>query len=193
MGECARRLASAAKYSNAGTVEFLVDDNFNFFFIEVNTRIQVEHPVTEMVTGIDLIREQIRIASGEPLGYTQDDIRFQGSAIECRINAEDPDDNFRPSPGTLTRFVQPGGFGVRLDTHVTVGYTIPPFYDSMIGKLIVHKPDRSAAIATMRRALDEFEIEGIKTTVPLYREVFKHFHFLKGNINTGFLEEYFLA
>ena len=193
MGECARRLATAANYSNAGTVEFLVDDKFNFYFIEVNTRIQVEHPVTEMVTGIDLIQEQIRIASGEPLGYTQDDIRFQGAAIECRINAEDPSDGFRPSPGTLTRFVQPGGFGVRLDTHVTVGYTIPPFYDSMIGKLIVHKPDRAAAIATMRRALDEFEIEGIKTTVPLYREVFKHFHFLKGNINTGFLEEYFLG
>ncbi len=193
MGECARKLVKAANYYNAGTVEFLVDHEFNFYFIEVNTRIQVEHPVTEMVTGIDLIREQIRIASGEPLGYTQEDIRFEGAAIECRINAEDPDHDFRPSPGTIKEWIPPGGLGVRLDTHVHAGYTIPPFYDSMVGKLIVYKKNRTEAISTMRRALDEFQIEGIATTIPLYKEVFKHFHFLKGNINTGFLEEYFLG
>lgn len=193
MGDCAKKLAEAANYSNAGTVEFLVDHEHNFYFIEVNTRIQVEHPVTEMVTGIDLIQEQIRLATGEPLGYTQDDIRLEGAAIECRINAEDPEHNFRPSPGTLTQFIAPGGFGVRMDTHVHSGYTIPPFYDSMVGKLIVYKKTRAEAISCMRRALDEFVIEGIATTIPLYKQVFKHFHFLRGNINTGFLEEYFLG
>ncbi|MBI4583644.1 MAG: acetyl-CoA carboxylase biotin carboxylase subunit [Planctomycetes bacterium] len=193
MGEAAKKIARAAQYANAGTVEFLVDRELNFYFIEVNTRIQVEHPVTEMVTGIDLIQEQIRIASGEPLGYGQEDIQFRGAAIECRINAEDPASNFRPCSGTITRFVPPGGIGVRLDSHVTSGYQIPPFYDSMIGKLIVCRQDRGAAIATMRRALDEFQIEGVNTTIPLYKEIFKHFHFLRGNINTGFIEEYFLG
>jgi acetyl-CoA carboxylase biotin carboxylase subunit len=193
MGDAAKKLARAAGYSNAGTVEFLVDRDFNFYFIEVNTRIQVEHPVTEMVTGIDLIQEQIRIAAGEPLGYEQKDIRFQGAAMECRINAEDPANNFRPSPGRVTRFVQPGGPGVRMDTHVTTGYTIPPFYDSMIGKLIVHKRDRNAAILAMRRALDELVIEGVQTTVPLCKQIFNHFHFIKGNVNTAFLEEYVLG
>ncbi len=193
MGDAAKNLARAAGYSNAGTVEFLVDRDMNFYFIEVNTRIQVEHPVTEMVTGIDLIQEQIRIAAGESLGYEQEDIRFHGAAIECRINAEDPENNFRPSPGKVTQFIQPGGFGVRLDTHIVTGYEIPPFYDSLIGKLIVHKKDRPSAIAAMRRALDELVIEGVRTTVPLYAEIFRHFHFLRGNINTGFLEEYFLG
>jgi acetyl-CoA carboxylase biotin carboxylase subunit len=193
MGEAAKKMARAAKYSNAGTVEFLVDSDFNFYFIEVNTRIQVEHPVTEMVTGLDLIQEQIRLASGDRLNYTQDDIRCEGTAIECRINAEDPDNDFRPSPGKITRFDVPGGNGVRLDTHATAGYTIPPYYDSMIAKLIVYKKDRPSAIACMRRALDEFHIEGVKTTIPLLKEVFDHFHFLRGNINTGFLEEYFLG
>jgi acetyl-CoA carboxylase, biotin carboxylase subunit len=193
MGEAAKKLAIAAGYTNAGTVEFLFDRDGNFYFLEVNTRIQVEHPVTEMVTGLDLIQEQIRIASGEPLGYRQEDVRHEGAAIECRINAEDPANNFKPSPGTISRMRVPGGFGVRLDSHVYTGYSIPPFYDSMIGKLIVHKKTRAAAIAAMRRALDEMVVEGIKTTIPLYREIFKHFHFLKGNINTGFIEEYFMS
>jgi acetyl-CoA carboxylase biotin carboxylase subunit len=193
MGETAKKLALAAGYTNAGTVEFLLDRDMNYYFIEVNTRIQVEHPVTEMITGIDLIKEQLRLSAGEPLGYDQEMIQFNGAAIECRINAEDPDNNFRPSPGIIQRFDQPGGFGVRIDTHVQTGYNISPFYDSLIGKLIVHKKDRGTAIATMRRALDELNIEGVKTTIPLYKEVFKHFHFLRGNINTGFLEEYFLG
>lgn len=193
MGEAAKKMARAAKYANAGTVEFLVDSDFNFYFIEVNTRIQVEHPVTEMVTGLDLIQEQIRLAAGDRLDYSQDDITFEGAAIECRINAEDPAHDFRPSPGKVTRFDVPGGHGVRLDTHVTAGYQIPPHYDSMIAKLIVYKKDRASAIAGMRRALDELQIEGVKTTIPLLKEVFHHFHFLRGNINTGFLEEYFLG
>jgi acetyl-CoA carboxylase biotin carboxylase subunit len=193
MGEAAKKLARAAGYANAGTVEFLLDRDGDFYFIEVNTRIQVEHPVTEMVTGLDLIQEQIRLATGEPLGYAQEDVRLEGAAIECRINAEDPSNNFKPCPGTITHMVVPGGFGVRLDTHTQCGYRIPPFYDSMIGKLIVHKKNRAAAIAAMRRALDEFVVEGVKTTIPLYREIFKHFHFLKGNLNTGFIEEYFMS
>ncbi len=193
MGEAAKRLAKAAGYSNAGTVEFLLDRDGNFYFIEVNTRIQVEHPVTEMVTGIDLIQEQIRLAAGDPLGYAQEDVRLRGAAIECRINAEDPANNFKPSPGTITTLRVPGGPGVRLDSHIYTGYRIPPFYDSMVGKLIVHKPTRAQAIAAMRRALDEFLIAGVQTTIPLYREIFKHFHFLKGNINTGFIEEYFMG
>ena len=193
MGEAAKKMARAANYSNAGTVEFLVDREFNFYFIEVNTRIQVEHPVTEMVTGIDLIQEQIRLAAGERLNYSQDDVQVGGCAIECRINAEDPAHNFRPSPGLVTRFSAPGGLGVRLDTHVSAGYTIPPYYDSMIAKLIVHKKDRRSAVAAMRRCLDEFEIEGVQTTIPLLKEIFNHFHFLRGNVNTGFIEEYVLT
>ena len=193
MGEFAKKLVRASSYHNAGTVEFLLDRDSNFYFIEVNTRIQVEHPVTEMVTGIDLIKEQIRIASGEPLGYTQDDVRFNGVAIECRINAEDPNDNFRPSPGLVTVFRPPGGFGVRVDSHVHSGYRVPPDYDSMIAKLIVHQGNRADAIACMRRALDEFKIEGIATTIPLAQEIFRHFHFKAGKVNTGFIEEYFVG
>ena len=192
MGECAKKLAIAAGYSNAGTVEFLVDSDFNYYFIEVNTRIQVEHPVTEMISGVDLIQEQIRLSGGEALGYSQDDVELKGAAIECRINAEDPDHGFRPCPGLITAFTPPGGFGVRMDTHVCAGYRIPTFYDSLIGKLVVHKPTREAAIAAMRRALDELVLEGVATTTPLHKKIFKHFHFLKGNVNTGFLEEYFL-
>jgi len=193
MGEAAKKLARAAEYSNAGTVEFLVDREGQFYFIEVNTRIQVEHPVTELVTGIDLIKEQIRIASGERLGYGQDDIRMRGAAIECRINAEDPSQNFKPSPGLITRFQVPGGFGVRMDTHLYQGYKVPPYYDSMVGKLIVHQRDRDEAIACMRRALDELRIEGIATNIPLLKEIFRHFHFLRGKVNTGFIEEYFVG
>lgn len=193
MGEAATRLAKAAGYTNAGTVEFLVDRDFNFYFIEVNTRIQVEHPVTEMVTGVDLIKEQIRLASGDTLGYVQDEIQMRGSAIECRINAEDPSDNFRPCPGLVTEYHAPGGFGVRVDSHVHAGYRVPPHYDSLIAKLIVHQRDRAETIASMRRALEEFRIEGVKTTIPLVKEIFRHFHFLKGKIDTGFIEEYVLG
>jgi len=193
MGAAAKRIVKAADYSNAGTVEFIVDKNFDFYFIEVNTRIQVEHPVTELVTGIDLIKEQVRIAQGEPLGYTQDDITFSGVAIEARINAEDPKDNFRPCPGRIDLFRPPGGFGVRVDSHLYSGYTVPPHYDSMIAKLIVHQKTREAAIACMLRTLDEFRIDGIKTTIPLAKEIFRHFHFLAGKINTGFIEEYLVG
>jgi len=192
MGEAAKRLCKHAGYHNAGTVEFIVDREFNFYFIEVNTRIQVEHPVSELVTGVDLIKEQVRMASGERLGMTQDDISFSGVAIECRINAEDPDDNFRPSPGLITEFRPPGGYGVRVDSHCYSGYRVPPHYDSMIAKLIVHQRTREEAIACMRRCLDEYKIEGIKTTIPLAKEIFKHFHFLAGKVNTGFIEEYFV-
>ena len=192
MGVAAKKLVKAAGYTNAGTVEFIVDKDFNFYFIEVNTRIQVEHPVTEMVTGVDLIKEQIRLASGERLGMTQDDIKTKGGAIECRINAEDPADNFRPCPGKIGQFRAPGGYGVRLDTHAYAGYTVPPNYDSMIAKLIVYQETREEAINCMRRCLDEFVIEGISTTIPLAQEIFKHLNFVAGKVNTGFIEEYFL-
>ncbi|MEM7166045.1 MAG: acetyl-CoA carboxylase biotin carboxylase subunit [Planctomycetota bacterium] len=192
LGESAVALARAAEYRNAGTVEFLLDSDGNYYFIEMNTRIQVEHPVTEMVTGIDLVQEQILVAAGMPLRYTQDSIAIRGASIEVRINAEDPDDNFRPNPGTITKFVAPGGRGVRMDSHAYGGYVIPAHYDSLIGKLIVHGESRDEAITLMRRALDEFVIEGVKTTIPLAREIFRHFHFIKGNLNTSFIEEYFL-
>ncbi|MBN1441166.1 MAG: acetyl-CoA carboxylase biotin carboxylase subunit, partial [Planctomycetes bacterium] len=193
MGEAAKRIVKASGYSSAGTVEFLVDRDESFYFIEANTRIQVEHPVTEMVTGIDLIKEQIRLACGETLGYEQDDIQLRGVAIECRINAENPSEHFRPSPGRITDFRMPGGFGVRMDTHLYTGYTVPSFYDSLIGKLVVHQRTRAEAIACMRRALDELRIDGIATTVPLLKEIFKHFHFVRGKVNTGFIEEYFVG
>ena len=192
MGDAAKKLVRAAGYTNAGTVEFIVDRDFNFYFIEVNTRIQVEHPVTEMVTGIDLIKEQIRLASGESLGMTQDDIQMKGVAIECRINAENPADGFRPCPGRIEEFRAPGGFGVRLDSHVYSGYTVPSYYDSMIAKLIVYQETREEAINCMKRCLDEFIIEGISTTIPLAKDIFKHLNFVAGKVNTGFIEEYFL-
>src|SRR5262249_36293536 len=163
------KLVRAAKYDNAGTCEFLVDRDNHFYFIEVNARIQVEHPVTELVTGIDLVREQIRIAAGERLPFTQDDVVHRGVAMECRINAEDPDAGFRPSPGTITRWQPPGGPGVRLDSHVVAGYRVPPNYDSLVAKLIVHQPTRALALAVMRRALAEFTVAGIHTTIPLHR------------------------
>ncbi len=190
MGEAAKTLARAAGYSNAGTVEFLLDREGRFYFIEVNTRIQVEHPVTEAVTGIDIVKEQIRLAAGEPLGYSQEDIEFKGVAIECRVNAEDPSNGFKPCPGLITKLQLPGGPGVRVDTHVYQGYNVPPYYDSLIAKLIVHRRERSEAIAAMRRALEEFRIEGLTTTIPLAQEIFRHFHFVRGNVNTAFIEEY---
>jgi acetyl-CoA carboxylase, biotin carboxylase subunit len=191
--ESAVRLVKAAGYTNAGTVEFLVDKEQNFYILEVNARIQVEHPVTEQVTGIDLIKEQIRIASGEPLSFRQKDIQQTGHAIEVRINAEDPARNFAPSPGTITEFRAPGGPGVRLDSHAYAGYRIPPNYDSMIGKLIVHRPTRAEAIASMKRALSEFHIAPIKTTIPLHLQIMDNQHFQSGDVDTGFVERVLLG
>ena len=186
--ESAVRLVKAANYTNAGTVEFIVDQSGGFYFIEVNTRIQVEHPVTEMVTGIDLIKSQIRVAAGEPLPFRQEDIRSRGAAIECRINAEDPDADFRPCPGKIERMIVPGGFGVRFDSHAHAGYIVSPHYDSMIGKLIVHQPTREQAIGSMLRCLDELRIEGIKTTVSRHKEILRHTAFVEGRIDTTFVE-----
>jgi acetyl-CoA carboxylase biotin carboxylase subunit len=188
LGEAAVRLARAAGYVNAGTCEFLVDADNNFYFIEVNARIQVEHPVTEMVTGLDLVKQQIKIAAGERLGLGQSDIQTHGHSFECRINSEDPDNDFRPSPGKITALRIPGGPGVRWDSHVQVGYTVPPHYDSLVGKLIVHAPSRPEALAVMRRALDELVIEGIQTTIPLHRRIFRHPDFLEGRVDTGWVE-----
>ncbi len=186
------RLVKAANYYSAGTCEFLVDKNNKFYFIEVNARIQVEHPVTELVTGIDLIKEQIRIAAGEKLGYSQKDITLRGAAIEVRINAEDPHNDFRPSPGTITKWHPPGGPGVRLDTHVVPGYRVPPNYDSMVAKLLVHRPTRQEAMATMRRALREFTVEGIQTTISLHQEIFNTAEFINGTMDTTYIERVLL-
>ncbi|MEM6470697.1 MAG: acetyl-CoA carboxylase biotin carboxylase subunit [Planctomycetota bacterium] len=189
--EAAVRMIRGAEYSNAATVEFIVDRNDDFFFIEVNARIQVEHPVTEMITGIDLIKEQIRVASGLPLSFKQEDITVRGHAIECRINAENPDKNFMPNPGKISKFFAPGGFGVRFDSHVYGGYTVPPHYDSMIGKLIVYQPTRELAIATMRRALGEVVTEGISTTTKFHDKVLQHQEFVEGEHDTNFVEREF--
>jgi acetyl-CoA carboxylase biotin carboxylase subunit len=190
--ESAVRLIKAAGYTNAGTVEFLVDKRQHFYILEVNARIQVEHPVTEQVTGIDLIKEQIRIASGMPLSFKQKDIPQIGHAIECRINAEDPARNFAPSPGLIVEMRPPGGPGVRLDSHAYAGYRIPPNYDSMIGKLIVHRPTRAEAIAAMKRALGEFHIAPIKTTIPLHLQIMDNHDFQSGDVDTGFVERVLL-
>jgi acetyl-CoA carboxylase biotin carboxylase subunit len=188
MCESAVRLVKLANYQNAGTVEFIVDKQGNYYFIEMNARIQVEHPVTEMVTGIDLIKSQILVAAGEPLPFQQKDIVHRGCAIECRINAEDPEKNFRPTPGLITRILPPGGFGVRFDSHVHAGYTVSPYYDSMIGKLIVHQPTRAEAIACMKRALRELRIEGIKTTISLQEKILNHAAFIEHCVDTTFIE-----
>jgi acetyl-CoA carboxylase biotin carboxylase subunit len=188
MCEAAVRLAKTAGYTNAGTCEFIVDQSGNFYFIEVNARIQVEHPVTEMVTGIDLIKSQIRIAAGEPLPFKQEDIVARGHAIECRINAEDPRRNFQPSPGRIERLIAPGGFGVRFDSHAYSGYTVSPYYDSMIGKLIVHQPTRREAIDCMLRALRELRVDGIRTVAPLQQEILSHAAFSESRIDTTFVE-----
>ncbi|HZZ26528.1 MAG TPA: acetyl-CoA carboxylase biotin carboxylase subunit [Pirellulales bacterium] len=193
MCEAAVRLVKAAGYTNAGTVEFIVDQSGNFYFIEVNARIQVEHPVTEMVTGIDLIKSQIRIAAGEKLWFSQSDVQQRGAALECRINAEDPARNFQPCPGKIERLIAPGGFGVRWDSHAFSGYTVSPYYDSMIGKLIVHQPTRAGAIDTMQRALAELEVRGIKTTVPLHQKILAHTAFHECRIDTTFVERTFLG
>jgi acetyl-CoA carboxylase, biotin carboxylase subunit len=191
--DAAVRLVKAAGYTNAGTVEFLVDETQSFFLLEVNARIQVEHPVTEQVTGIDLIKQQLRIASGEPLSFRQKDIPQQGHAIECRINAEDPARGFAPSPGLIEELRLPGGPGVRIDSHAYAGYRIPPNYDSMIGKLIVHRPTREEAIAVMRRALTEFHIAPVKTTIPLHLQIMDNQNFRTGEVDTGFIERAMLG
>jgi acetyl-CoA carboxylase biotin carboxylase subunit len=189
MGDVAVAACKSIGYSSAGTFEFLLDEDNRFYFMEMNTRIQVEHPVTEMVTLTDIVRNQIRIAEGEPLGYSQDDVIIVGHAIECRINAESPD-TFTPSPGTITTFNLPGGPGVRVDTYVYPGYRVPPFYDSMIAKVIVHARTRDLAIARMRRALDAMVIEGIKTTIPLHLRIMDNADFQAGNISTRFMEDF---
>jgi acetyl-CoA carboxylase biotin carboxylase subunit len=193
MCEAAVRLARTAGYTNAGTCEFIVDQSGNYYFIEVNARIQVEHPVTEMVTGVDLIKAQIRVAAGEPLPFKQEDVKVSGAAIECRINAEDPSRNFQPSPGKIERLIAPGGFGVRFDSHAYSGYTVSPYYDSMIGKLIVHQPTRRDAIDCMLRSLAELRVEGIRTTAPLHREILSHSAFQDCRIDTTFVERTWMA
>lgn len=193
MGDCAVRLARNAKYCGAGTVEFVVDElNNSFYFLEMNTRIQVEHPVTEMITGFDLVAEQIRIACGLPLSFTQAEVRLQGHAIECRINAEDSTRDFRPCPGLITRWEVSSGDGIRFDSHCYCGYTVPPNYDSLIGKLIVHARTRDKAIELMRRALGEFRIEGTATTVPFHEAVLAHDDFVNGKVTTRWVEDTFL-
>ncbi len=191
LADCALRLIKEARYVNAATVEFLLDKDKKFYFIEVNTRIQVEHPVTEMVTGQDLIKWQLKIASGQKMDLRQKDIKHRGVAIECRINAEDPANNFSPCPGTITQYIPPGGPGVRVDTHVHQGWTIGTHYDSMIAKLIVHQKTRAEAIATMRRALREFVISPVKTTIPACLAILSHNLFVKGKVDTGFVERNF--
>ena len=190
MGEAAVRAAKAVGYSGAGTLEFLLGPDGQFYFMEMNTRIQVEHPVTEMITNIDIIKEMIRVAMGEPLPFSQEDIRFNGWSIECRINAEDPERNFMPSPGQVKFYLPPGGPGVRVDSAVYPGYTISPHYDSMIAKLIVWAPTRSEAIARMRRALAEFAVEGIQTTIGFHLKLLDHKRFQSGDFDIKFLEEH---
>ncbi len=188
MGAAAVRAARAVNYVGAGTVEFLLDKQGNYYFIEMNTRLQVEHPVTEWVTGIDIVAEMIRIAAGEPLGYRQEDIKFSGAALECRINAEDPELDFRPCPGVITAYLPPGGFGVRVDSGVYPGCRIPPYYDSLIAKLITWGRDRSEAIRRMRRALGEFEIEGVATTIPFLQRIMDNAFFQRGETYTNFIQ-----
>jgi len=191
MGTMAVRAAKAVGYENAGTIEFLLDRDKNFYFMEMNTRIQVEHPVTEMVTGMDLVKEQIRIAAGEPLSVTQEQVKIQGHAIECRINAENPAKHFMPCPGLITNVHTPGGNGIRVDSHIYCDYRVPPNYDSMLLKLIVHGEDRESAIAKMRSALGELVIEGIETNLDFQYEILNHEAFGKGDTDTHFIQTYF--
>ena len=189
MGRAAVQAAKAVGYESAGTIEFLLDKHRNYYFMEMNTRIQVEHPVTEFVTNVDLIKSQIRIAAGEPLNICQEDIEFKGHAIECRINAENPEMNFRPSPGKIERLHLPGGKGIRVDTAVYAGYTIPPYYDSMIAKLIVLGKSRNEAIKKMKSALSEFIVDGIDTNVDFQMEIMNHPKFQSGDFSTDFIEQ----
>ncbi len=187
LGEAAVRGAKAANYQNAGTMEFLVTPDGRYYFIEMNTRIQVEHPVTEMVTGVDLIREQLRVASGEKLNLRQRDVEIKGHCIECRITAEDPSKNFAPASGTITKFDAPGGPGVRVDAHIYNGYTVPPYYDSLLAKILVHAETREAAIARAERALDEIRIEGLATNLPFLQRILQNEYFRRGEVSTDFL------
>ena len=187
MGEAAIKLARAVGYANAGTVEFLLDKNGDFYFMEMNTRVQVEHPVTEAVTGVDIVREQIRVASGEKLAETQKDIKLTGHAIECRIIAEDPSNNFAPSVGTIKHLATPGGIGVRVDSHIYAGYDIPPYYDAMLAKLIVWGTSRPEAISRMLRCLSEYEIDGVKTNIEYQAKILSNPHFRSGEISTAFI------
>jgi acetyl-CoA carboxylase, biotin carboxylase subunit len=188
MGQAAVALASNIGYIGAGTLEFLLDTDGSFYFMEMNTRIQVEHPVTEMVTSFDLVKEQIRVAAGERLSFQGDGRRLRGHAIECRINAEDPYRNFQPCPGLITAYHPPGGPGVRVDTHVYAGYTVPPYYDSLLAKVIVHGNDREEALTRMGQALDSFILEGVTTTIPFLARVIRHPDFVAGKVDTRFLE-----
>lgn len=189
MGRAALKIAEAAHYTSAGTVEFIVDDHGNFYFLEVNKRVQVEHPITEEVTGIDIVKQQILIAMGEPLRISQSDVVFKGHSIECRINAEDPFDDFRPSPGRIEMYYAPGGRGVRVDSHAYAGYTVPPHYDSLIGKLITYGKDRRDAMDKMARALSEYMVTGIKTTIPFELAILQDPNFRRGVYSTNFIEE----
>ncbi|PYO92453.1 MAG: acetyl-CoA carboxylase biotin carboxylase subunit [Gemmatimonadetes bacterium] len=188
IGDAAVKLAEAIRYVGAGTVEFLLDPDGSFYFMEMNTRIQVEHPVTEMCTNFDLVKEQIAVAAGAPLSFVMNGHRLRGHAIECRVNAEDPSRNFQPSPGLITAYHPPGGPGVRVDTHIYAGYTVPPYYDSLLAKVIVHGNTRTEALARMRQALDSFIIEGVTTTIPFLGRVMRHPDFVAGKIDTKFLE-----
>ncbi len=192
MGEAAVKAAQSINYVGAGTVEFLVDKNGDFYFMEMNTRIQVEHPVTEMVTGLDLIAEQIKAAQGDRLSYSQKDIELRGHAIECRINAEDPDHDFRPTPGKISGYLPPGGPGVRMDSHVYTDYEISPYYDSLIGKLIVWGPDRDTAIRRMKRALRECAITGVATTISFHQKILNHPVFLEADVDTNFIQQHMM-
>jgi acetyl-CoA carboxylase biotin carboxylase subunit len=193
LGEMVLKGMKSIGYLGCGTIEFLLDEKTgNFYFMEMNTRIQVEHPVTEMVTGIDLIKEQIRVASGEKLKFTQDNVQLRGAAIECRINAEDPDNNFMPSPGKIETLILPGGPNVRVDTHIYSGYEVPPYYDSLLAKVIVYGNNRQEAIKTMRRALSEFYIAPIKTTIPFHLKLMDNPLFKKGDISTHFVQDLLL-
>ncbi|MHB1000719.1 MAG: acetyl-CoA carboxylase biotin carboxylase subunit [Armatimonadota bacterium] len=188
IGDAAIKAAKAVGYENAGTVEFLVDSHKNFYFMEMNTRVQVEHPVTEMITGIDIVREQILIASGEKLDIHQKDVHIRGHAIECRITAEDPDRGFTPSSGIVGELVLPGGYGVRVDTHLYSGYTVPPYYDSLLGKLIVWGRDRNEAIARMARCLSEFKVDGLKTNIPFHEKIMANAFYRRGEFSTSFIK-----
>ena len=191
MGAAAVRAAKAIGYEGAGTCEFLLDHDGKWYFMEMNTRVQVEHCVTEMISQIDIVREQILVASGKKLGYTQDDVLLRGHAIECRINAEDPDHDFMPCPGKIDGYFAPGGFGIRVDSHVYPGYSIPPYYDSMIGKLICWGENRSEARRRMYQALKEYVVTGIKTTIPFHQQIVEDEVFMSGNFNTGFIEDFY--
>lgn len=190
MFDSAIKIAKTVNYHGLGTIEFLVDDQGNYFFIEMNTRLQVEHPVTEMITGLDLVKEQIKVAAGEKLSFTQDQVTFRGHSIECRVNAEDPNEDFRPCPGKIEKFIAPGGPNVRMDSHVYAGYTIPPYYDSMIGKIIVWGVDRHNAILTMQRAIEETLVDPIKTTLPLHKRILHSPAYHKGEAGTHFVEQW---